>query len=143
MILPSPERYMTVPKINGTSTCSTPHIFVYTSPAQKSLRSHQISAIRKAPLRYHRHPSVLFLQSLRIVMICHLTLTRSDERTPRTKKTKLNNFFPPSHPGGDRSLLNERVPNLGSPPVGYLHQRFSPNLHWSPFRNYRIPIWKS
>ena len=129
---------MSVLRINGTFTCSIPHTLASTSPIQISLRLHQIPTTRKVPHRLPgpRHLSVVFLQS----MTYHPRLTRNDERTLRTKKTKLNSFFLPNCLNGD---LNDHVPNPDGPLMGNLRQRFSPNLHWSPSRNSRTQIWKT
>src|SRR5579872_5467324 len=70
-------------------------------------------------------------------------LTRSGERNQRSKRMKLNNFFPPNNLSGGPSLLNELVISPDIPLIRNLDRRFSLNHRWNPYRNCKTPTWKT
>jgi len=132
---------MTVLEINGTFICSTPLILAPTSPVQKSAWLERIPIARMAPDRNPQHPSALFPPSLQTARVCHPAPIRSDGRTRMKRKMKLNSFSRPTHPSGDRNILNEL--GLGNLLTRNPHQRFSLNLHWNLWKSCKIPIWKT
>ena len=124
IILSFPEQYMTVLKINGTFTCSTPLTLAPTNPVRNSVRLDQTRTMWSTLDRNPRHPSALFLQPLRMAIARHPTLTRSVGWIQRLKKTKLNSFSPPNHLNGDQSPLNDHAPPTRNP-----HRLLLPGPH--------------